>query len=100
MDHRTLCDTPGVELPSKRIKAAPIMVDCNSLSSRSIELAVHVYGADKILFGSDGTDFGMAWTNKAIDEARISDAEKNAIRVGNARRLLARVNSRFAAAAE
>jgi predicted TIM-barrel fold metal-dependent hydrolase len=100
MDHRTLCDTPGAELPSKKVKAAPIMVDCNSLSSRSIELAVHVYGADKIVFGSDGSDFGMDWTQKAISEARISDAEKSAIRDGNARRILARVNSRFAAAAE
>lgn len=100
MDHRTLCDTPGVELPSKRIKAAPIMVDCNSLSGRAIELAVQVYGAEKIVFGSDGTDFGMNWTQNAINEARIGEAEKSAIREGNARRMLARVNTRFAAAAE
>jgi uncharacterized protein len=100
MDHRTLCDTPGAELPSKKFKAAPIMVDCNSLSGRAIELAVQVYGADKIVFGSDGTDFGMDWTNKAISEARISETERNLIRDGNAKRLLGRVNSRFAAAAE
>jgi 2,3-dihydroxybenzoate decarboxylase len=100
MDHRTLCDTPGSELPSKKFKAAPIMVDCNSLSGRAIELAVQVYGADKIVFGSDGTDFGMNWTNTAISEARISEAERELIRSGNAKRLLARVNSRFAAAAE
>ena len=100
MDHRSLCDTPGAELPSKKFKAAPIMVDCNSLSSRSIELAAYVYGADKIVFGSDGTDFGMDWTNKAIKEARITEAEKDLIREGNAKRMLARVNSRFAAAAE
>jgi len=100
MDHRTLCDTPNVELPSKKFKNASIMVDCNSLSGRALELAVHVYGADKIVYGSDGTDFGMNWTNNAINEARISDAEKNAIRGGNAKRMLARVNSRTAAAAE
>jgi hypothetical protein len=52
------------------------------------------------VFGSDGTDFGMNWTNNAINEARITDAEKQMIRDGNARRLLARVNSRTAAAAE
>jgi len=100
MDHRTMCDTPGAELPSNKFKTAPIMVDCNSLSGRAIELAVQVYGADKIVFGSDGTDFGMNWTNNAINQARISEDEKKAIRDGNARRLLARVNSRFAAAAE
>ncbi|HLI21392.1 MAG TPA: amidohydrolase family protein [Stellaceae bacterium] len=99
MDHRTMCDTPGVELPSKKFKAAPIMVDCNSLSGRAIELAVQVYGADKIVFGSDGSDFGMNWTQNAINEARISEAEKALIRDGNAKRLLAKVNSRFAAAA-
>ncbi len=100
MDHRTLCDRPGEELPSRRVKAAAVMVDCNSLSARAIELAVQVYGADKILFGSDGTDFGMDWTQKAIAEARLSDAEKRAILEGNATRILARVNTPVAAAAE
>jgi predicted TIM-barrel fold metal-dependent hydrolase len=100
MDHRTMCDTPNLELPSKKFKAAPIMVDCNSLSGRAIELAVQVYGADKIVFGSDGSDFGMNWTNNAIAEARISEAERQLIRDGNAKRMLARVNRRFAAAAE
>ncbi len=100
MDHRTLCDRPGEELPSKRVKAAAVMVDCNSLSARAIELAVQVYGAEKILFGSDGTDFGMNWTQNALAEARLSDAEKCAILEGNAMRILARVNSHVAAAAE
>jgi predicted TIM-barrel fold metal-dependent hydrolase len=100
MDHRTLCDKPGEELPSHRIKAAPVIVDCNSLSGRAIELAVQVYGAEKIVFGSDGTDFGMDWTQKAIAGARITDAEKRAILEGNAIRILARVNSQVAAAAE
>lgn len=100
MDHRTMCDRPGDELPSKKVKAAPVIVDCNSLGARGIELAVQVYGADKIVFGSDGTDFGMDWTQKAIAEAKITDAEKRAILEGNAARILARVNNTVAAAAE
>ncbi len=100
MDHRSMCDRPSDELPSKRVKAAPVMVDCNSLSARAIELAVQVYGAEKIVFGSDGTDFGMDWTQKAIAEARLTEAEKRAILDGNAKRILARVNNRVAAAAE
>lgn len=100
MDHRTMCDRPGEELPSIRVKTAPVMVDCNSLSARAIELAVQVYGADKIVFGSDGTDFGMEWTQNAIADARLSDAERRAILQGNAERILAQVNSRVAAAAE
>ena len=100
MDHRTMCDRPGEVLPSVKVKAAPIMVDCNSLSARAIELAVQVYGAEKIVFGSDGTDFGMNWTQTAIADAKISDAEKRAISSENAERILSRVNRPVAAAAE
>jgi predicted TIM-barrel fold metal-dependent hydrolase len=88
MDHRTLLDRPGEELPSKRVRDAQILVDCNSFGPRGIETAVAVYGADKIVCGTDGTGFGMDWTNKAIDEARISEEDKDLIREGNAKRVL------------
>jgi predicted TIM-barrel fold metal-dependent hydrolase len=101
MDHRSLCDDPkGTELPSKRIRATNFICDCNSLGPRSIEMAVGVYGAEKIVFGSDGTHFGMDWTQKAINEAKISDADKDLIRGGNARRAIGRVGSRLAVAAQ
>ncbi|HXQ53990.1 MAG TPA: amidohydrolase family protein [Stellaceae bacterium] len=100
MDHRAMVDDPGQTLPSKRFREGHFICDCNSLGPRSIEMAVGVYGADKIVFGSDGTHFGMDWTQKAINEARISDAEKDLIRGGNAARAIARVTSRFAVAAQ
>jgi predicted TIM-barrel fold metal-dependent hydrolase len=100
LDHRCLIDNPGQELPSKRIRAARVMVDCNSLGARSIEHAVEVYGAERIVYGSDGTDFGMGWSNKAIAESRISDADKRAILEGNAAAALSRVHHPVAAAAE
>jgi predicted TIM-barrel fold metal-dependent hydrolase len=100
MDHRTLVDDPNNELPSKRFRAARVIVDCNSLGARSIERAVEVYGADKIVFGSDGTAFGMDWTQKAIAEARISDTDKAAILGGNAASAIARVAGRVAVAAQ
>jgi predicted TIM-barrel fold metal-dependent hydrolase len=100
LDHRCLIDNPGQELPSKRIRAARVLVDCNSLGARSIERAVEAYGAERIVFGSDGTDFGMNWSNKAIADARISDAEKRAILEGNAAAALSRVHRQIAAAAE
>jgi len=101
MDHRTMIDLPpGTELPSARFRAAPVLVDCNSLGARSIELAAEVYGADKIVFGSDGTGFGMEWTQKAIDAARIGDADREAIRHGNAARALAKVKRPMSVAAE
>jgi len=42
----------------------------------------------------------MDWTQKAIDEARISDADKALIRGGNAERTLARVVGRMGVAAQ
>jgi len=101
MDHRTIIDMPpGTELPSKKFRAAPVLVDCNSLGARAIELAAEVYGADKIVFGSDGTGFGMEWTQKAINEARLSEHERDLIRHSNAAAAIAKVKRPMAAAAE
>ncbi|MGZ5867664.1 MAG: amidohydrolase family protein, partial [Xanthobacteraceae bacterium] len=101
MDHRTMIDLPpGTELPSKAFRRAPVLVDCNSLGSRSIELAAEVYGAEKIVFGSDGTGFGMEWTQKAINDARISESDREAIRHVNAARAIAKVKRPMQVAAE
>ncbi len=101
MDHRSMIDRPSDELPSKRIRAARVLVDCNSLGARAIEIAVEAYGADKIVFGSDGTDFGMKWSCDAIAAARIPEDAKRAILDGNAAAALARVRKPgLAAAAE
>jgi predicted TIM-barrel fold metal-dependent hydrolase len=101
MDHRTMIDMPpGTELPSKKFRAAPVLVDCNSLGARAIEMAAEVYGADKIVFGSDGTGFGMEWTQKAINEARLTEHERDLIRHNNAAAAIAKVKRPMAAAAE
>jgi predicted TIM-barrel fold metal-dependent hydrolase len=60
-----------------------------------------LYGADKIVFGTDGTDFGMKWSVDAVADACISDAEKKAILHGNAEKILSRfIRPGVAAAAE
>jgi uncharacterized protein len=101
MDHRTMIDLPpGTELPSKKFRRAPVLVDCNSLGARSIELAAEVYGSEKIVFGSDGTGFGMEWTQKAISDARISESDRNNIRHANAARAIAKVRRPMSVAAE
>ena len=100
LDHRSAMDRPQDELPSRRIRNAKIVVDCNSLGARGIENAVAVYGADKIVLGTDGTAFGMKWSMDAIREARISDAERRAILDGNAATLLAPFLGKLSAAAE
>ncbi len=87
MDHRCLLDTPDEELPSKRFKEANVYVDCNSLGAHAIEMGVRLYGEDRILYGTDGTEFGGKWTNDALAEADLSEHVKDQIRHGNAIRL-------------
>ena len=100
LDHRSMLDRPQDELPSKRIRASRVLVDCNSLDARAIELAVEAYGADKVVLGSDGTAFGMDWTMRALREARLSAADKRKIADDNAAAVLARVKTAYAHAAE
>ena len=59
MDHRCLLDTPEEELPSSRFRKAKVYVDCNSFGPRAIEAAVRLYGAERIVCGTDGTAFGV-----------------------------------------
>ena len=93
MDHRCLLDTPQEELPSSRFRRAKVFVDCNSFGPRAIEAAVSLYGADRIVCGTDGSEFGVDWTRKALLEARISGAEREQILHGNAAAMLARFKS-------
>jgi predicted TIM-barrel fold metal-dependent hydrolase len=90
MDHRCLLDTPDEELPSSRFRKAKVYVDCNSFGPHSIEAAVRLYGADRIVCGTDGTEFGCDWTHKALAEADIGDAAREQILHGNAAAMLAR----------
>lgn len=88
LDHISLDREPDKEPPSAKILKSKVMVDCNSMGSRGIERAVEVYGANRIVFGSDGTDFGAAWSKKAIAEANITEEAKQAILSGNARPII------------
>jgi len=91
MDHRCLLDTPNEELPSSRFRKATVYVDCNSFGPRAIEAAVRLYGADRIVCGTDGTEFGCDWTREALAEAQIGEEAREQILNGNAAAILARV---------
>jgi predicted TIM-barrel fold metal-dependent hydrolase len=93
MDHRCLLDTPEEELPSSRFRNAKVYVDCNSFGSRSIETAVRLYGAERIVCGTDGTEFGCEWTRKALAQAAIGEEAREQILHGNAAAMLARVRA-------
>src|SRR5438067_4439023 len=90
MDHRCLLDTPEEELPSSRFRKAKVYVDCNSFGPRAIEAAVRLYGAERIVCGTDGTEFGVDWTHKALAEAEIGEEARERILRGNAAAVLAR----------
>ncbi len=90
MDHRCLLDTPQEELPSSRFRKAKVYVDCNSFGPRAIEAAVSLYGAERIVCGTDGTEFGCDWTRKALAEAQIGEEAREQILHGNAAAMLAR----------
>jgi hypothetical protein len=91
MDHRCLLDTPEEELPSARFRKAKVYVDCNSFGARAIEMAVGLYGAERIVCGTDGSAFGVDWTRQALADARIGEAAREQILHGNAAAMMARV---------
>jgi predicted TIM-barrel fold metal-dependent hydrolase len=93
MDHRSMLDTPEEELPSSRFRRAKVYVDCNSFGPLAIEAAVNLYGADRIVCGTDGSAFVVDWTRKALAEARISEQERELILHGNAAAILARAKT-------
>ena len=91
MDHRSLLDTANEELPSSRFRRAKVYVDCNSFGPGAIEAAVRLYGAERIVCGTDGTEFGCDWTRKALAEAQIGEEAREQILHRNAAAMLARV---------
>jgi predicted TIM-barrel fold metal-dependent hydrolase len=93
MDHRCLLDTPDEELPSSRFRKSKVYVDCNSFGARAIEAGVRLYGADRIVCGTDGTEFGCDWTRKALAEAEIGNEARERILHGNTATILARTSS-------
>jgi len=93
MDHRCLLDTPQEELPSSRFRRAKVYVDCNSFGPRAIEAGVRLYGAERIVCGTDGTEFGCDWTRKALAEAEIGEDAREQILHRNAAAMIARVRA-------
>src|SRR5712671_2388986 len=91
MDHRCLLDTPQEELPSSRFRRAKVYVDCNSFGPRAIEAAVSLYGAERIVCGTDGTEFGCDWTRKALAEAEIGEDARDQNLHRNAAAMIAHV---------
>ena len=88
LDHRSMLDSPDEPLPSTRLTKPNLWYDCNSFGAKSIDMAISLYGVDRIVYATDGTAFGCDWTNKAIAGANLTEDERDMIRTGNAREML------------
>ena len=82
MDNVSLTRTPNAPLPSTR--ANRLHVDCSSLGPRSLELAIAVFGANRIVFGTDCPIFSTERSLDAIATANIKISEKQLILNDNA----------------
>jgi predicted TIM-barrel fold metal-dependent hydrolase len=80
----------GAPLPEPRLKRVYLDTGQSGRGPRGIALAAKVFGADRILFGTDsGPVATVAPTIASVQQVDISAADRNLIFSGNARRLLA-----------
>ena len=64
---------PGLEEMCSLLPPALATRIFKRFGPRAIEAAVQLYGAERIVCGTDGTEFGCEWTRKAIVEAEIGE---------------------------
>jgi aminocarboxymuconate-semialdehyde decarboxylase len=88
MDHIVATRSPGGRPPSTML--GEIVFDCASLGPRALEMAVGVFGADRVMFGTDYPIFTSDVSAKALASARLSDAERALVGSGTAEALFAR----------
>ncbi|MEM9577794.1 MAG: amidohydrolase family protein [Pseudomonadota bacterium] len=80
---------PDAPFPTERLRR--LWYDCASLGPRALEAAVKLFGADRIMLGSDYPIFKDDPYAHALLPADLSDAEKEQIAWRNAEDLLARL---------
>lgn len=88
MDQLSRQRTPDEKPPSGRMRR--IYVDTASLGQYAIELAVSVFGADRVMFGTDVPVFPIEPMQDAIQAARIDEEQRAQIVKGNALALIER----------
>ncbi|CAN1495923.1 COG2159 Predicted metal-dependent hydrolase of the TIM-barrel fold [Rhabdaerophilaceae bacterium] len=74
--------------PFPRTSLRGMVYDCASLGPRALELAVSVYGADRIMMGTDYPIFAPDQVHDTIESAQISDDSKALVLHGTAQRVL------------
>lgn len=90
MDHMLSLRDPARALPSSQARA--VWVDCASLGAKALEQAVSVFGADRVVLGTDCPIFDTARTLAGIQQSGLSAADQALVLHGNAAALLARLS--------
>lgn len=88
MHHTVEARFPDAKLPSS--SKSNLFVDTSSLGPRAIELAAEIYGADKLLVGTDTPIFSAETGLRAIRDTKLSADQKEQILRLNALKLLSR----------
>lgn len=96
MDHIVATRDPAAQRPSQLL--GDIVFDCASLGPRALEMAVTVFGADRVMFGTDYPIFTSDVSTRALADARLSDADRAMVASGTATAIFAREATRRAGA--
>jgi predicted TIM-barrel fold metal-dependent hydrolase len=84
-----VAEEAGTPLPARRLKSVYFDTGQTGRAPRGIALAAKVFGADRILFGTDsGPVATIGPTIASVKQANLTPEEKDLIFSGNARRLL------------
>ena len=86
MDHIVATRDPSAALPSSLL--GRLVFDTASLGPRSIEMAVAIFGAERVMLGTDYPIFDSRVATEALAGAAIGEDARAAIGGGNARRVL------------
>ena len=89
MDHMLQLRDPSRALASSRARG--VWVDCSSLGTQSIQQAAAVFGADRIVLGTDCPIFDGAKTIASIVQSNLSKVDQESILHDNAAALLERL---------
>ena len=88
MDHIVATRDPAAPRPSTML--GDIVFDCASLGPRALEMAVAVFGAERVMFGTDFPIFSSNVSTGALRDARLTAAERAMVASGTACATIAR----------
>jgi predicted TIM-barrel fold metal-dependent hydrolase len=80
---------PEAPFPNEKLRA--LYYDCASLGPRALELAVKVFGAGRIMLGTDYPIFRPDPVPDTVHRAQIEDAERQLVLRGTASAIISRL---------